>query len=70
MPQHTLPGVVQSVSALQSCSPSCAFRQLRCAAGSRLVTTHACPVAESHVVSFAQNCGQLAAAWQTFPADP
>jgi len=70
MPQQTLPGVVQSVSVLQSCSPSCAFWQLRWALGSRLVTTHACPVAESQVVSFAQNCGQLAADWQTFPADP
>jgi hypothetical protein len=53
--QQTLPAVVQSVSTLHSSRPSCAFSQLFCAFDARLVTTHAWPVAELHVVSLVQN---------------
>jgi hypothetical protein len=70
MVQHTLPAVVQSVSTWQSSRPSCAFSQLLWAPGNRLVTTQAWPLAESHVVSVLQNCGQLEADWQTLPAAP
>jgi hypothetical protein len=70
MLQHTSPAVLQSVSALQSWSPTCAFWQLRCASGNRLVTTQASPVAESQVVSLWQNCGQLEAPWHTLPPVP
>jgi hypothetical protein len=61
MVQHTLPAVVQSPSAWHSWSPTCAFWQLLWALGARLVTTHAWPLAESHVESVAQNWGQLMA---------
>jgi hypothetical protein len=62
--------VVQSESVLQSWRPYCAFWQLFCAVAARLVVTHAWPLAESHVWSVVQNCGQLDADWQTFPAAP
>jgi hypothetical protein len=70
MVQHTLPGDEQSVSALQSCRPACAFWQLFCALGAKLVVAHAWPLAESHIVSDVQTCGQLIADWQTLPAAP
>jgi hypothetical protein len=55
MLQQTLPGVEQSLSTLHSCKPFCAFWQLICAPGVRLVTTHACPLAESQFWSAVQN---------------
>jgi hypothetical protein len=71
MVQQMSPGVVaQSASAEQSCNADAAFWQLFSAPCSRLVTTHAWPVAESQLVSAVQNCGQLLAAWHTFPAEP
>jgi hypothetical protein len=70
MLQQTSPATVQSVSALQSCSPWLAGSQLFCAVDTRLVRTHASPVAELHVVSLAQNCGHVCADWQTLPAAP
>jgi hypothetical protein len=70
MLQQTSPVTVQSVSALQSTSPSLAGSQLFCAVGTRLVSTQAWPLAESHVESLVQNCGHVCADWHTLPAAP
>jgi hypothetical protein len=68
--QQTLPGVVQSVSALHVTSPSVAGSQLFCAFATRLVVTQASPSATSQVVSAVQNCGHSFADWHTLPAEP
>jgi hypothetical protein len=70
MLQQTSPTTVQSVSTLHRTSPWLAGSQLFCALGTRLVDTHACPLAESHVVSVVQNCGHVCADWHTLPAAP
>jgi hypothetical protein len=68
--QQTLPGVVQSVSALQSTSPSWAGSQLFGAFETRLVTTQASPICTLQVVSLVQSFGHAAADWHTLPAVP
>jgi hypothetical protein len=69
--QHTVPIVVaQSVSVSHWSRPACAFWQLLCADGSKLVATQAWPFAESQSVSLMQNCGQAIAEAQTLPATP
>jgi hypothetical protein len=70
MVQQTSPATVQSVSALQRSSPWLAGSQLFCALATRLVDTHASPLAESQVVSLVQNWGHVCADWQTLPAAP
>jgi hypothetical protein len=61
---------VHSLSAWQSRKPFVACWQLFCALDAKLVATHACPIAESQVVSVAQNWGQSVPFLHTLPADP
>jgi len=60
MPQQTVLVAWQSVSFVHSFRPSAAGWQMRLALA-RVVCTHACPCAVSHIESLSQNLGHALA---------